>query len=40
MYGDEEIVGLLKEIIRRLEIIETILKNQQKVPYGNPPIST
>ena len=34
MYGDEEIVDLLKEILRRLEEIETLLKNQQKVPFG------
>jgi hypothetical protein len=32
MYGDEEIVGLLKEILRRLEDIERTLKDQQKVP--------
>jgi hypothetical protein len=32
MYGDEEIVELLKEILRRLEGIEILLKNQQKVP--------
>jgi hypothetical protein len=36
MYGDEEIVDLLKEIIRRLERVERILEDQQKVPFTHP----
>jgi hypothetical protein len=32
MYGDEEIVELLKEILRRLENIERSLEDQKKVP--------
>jgi hypothetical protein len=38
MYGDEEIVELLKEIIRRLERVEQTLANQQKVPFTTGPV--
>jgi hypothetical protein len=36
MYGDEEIVELLKEIARRLERIERALEDQRKVPLIPP----
>jgi hypothetical protein len=36
MYGDEEIVNLLLEILRRLERVERMLKDQQKTPFTLP----